>query len=107
MQALSSSNVQGGIAGLAATFALSALTHAGYIALAAGVLGLPEATVAAAAAGIISIVVKVAVTHISELQSADEILKTLESVKTYSAPSDFPLAPPAQTTTSNINEVPK
>lgn len=79
----SNSNVQGGIAGLAASAIVGALSHAGYLAGAAAFVGFPEASIALVLTIIVGTIVNVGVTHISELKNADEIIKTLQSVKTY------------------------
>lgn len=77
----SSSNIKGGLAGLAATLAVGYLTHAGYLAIAASFLALPVPTVAVAITGIIGTLANVAITHISELKTADAILKSIQSIK--------------------------
>jgi hypothetical protein len=91
----SSSNLQGGLAGLATTLIMGALTHAGYLAIVASALGLPEATLAVAATGVIGVLAKVAVTHISELKNADAILNSLQSIKiTQEYPGETPSSTP-------------
>ena len=86
----SSANLTGGIAGLVASLAVGALTHAGYLAIAAAAIGVPEATLVVVATGIVGMAANVAVTHVAELKNADNVIKALQSVKTYSSPSDFP-----------------
>jgi hypothetical protein len=100
----STSNLQGGLAGLAATLAVGFLTHAGYIAIAAAAVGIPEASMAVVATGIIATIAKVAVSHIAELKEADGLIKSVQDLvpNTYSAPSDFPNPPPV-VTPNNLN----
>ena len=100
----SNSNLQGGIAGIAATVAVGVLTNSGYLALAAAAIGCPEATVAVVATGIIGAAASVAVSHISELQSMDSLIKAMQSVKTYSDPTDFPNPPPQKPSSNNLTQ---
>ena len=90
----SSSNIQGGIAGLATTLIVGALTHYGYLAIAASAVGLPEATLAVVAAGVIGTVANVAITHVAELKNADAILKSLQSIQ---ITQEYPGATPSST----------
>ena len=101
----STTNLQGGLAGLATTLAMAYLTQAGYLGVAASALGLPVATAAVVATGIIGLVAKVVVSHIAELGEADRLIKAVEASipKTYSAPNDFPNAPNETPTPNNLN----
>lgn len=83
-------NLSGTLAGVAATFAVGALAHAGYLATAAAFLGQPEATVSLLAMAVIGGIVNYGVTHVAAMKQLNDLYDALPTIKTYSAPSDFP-----------------
>ncbi len=100
----SSSNIVGGLAGIVAAVGVGLLTKAGYLALAATAVGVPEATMAVVATGVIGMAVNVGVTHIAELKNADDIVKEIQAniPNTYSSPTDYPNAPNQNPSKSNL-----
>lgn len=80
----SSTNIKGGLAeglvGIVTTLAVGGLTKAGYVAVAASFLGVPEASIIAAAATLIGVLVNVGVTHIAELREADDFIKAFHAM---------------------------
>ena len=85
-------NLAGTLAGVAATMAVGFLTHAGYLALAAAAIGVPEATMSVVAMAVIGGAVNFGVTHIATLKTIDNIYQAIPTIHTYAEyPGDAPL----------------
>ena len=97
----SSSNLQGGLAGLAATLAIGYLTQAGYLATIAVTIGIPQATLAVVLTGIIGAIANVAITHIAELRNINNLVAEVQQLKSY---QQYPNDPTSSGTTSNVNK---
>lgn len=82
-----SGNMQGTLAGVAATVAVGLLSQAGYLTIACAAIGLPEATVSLMAMAIVGGIANYAVTHIAAVKTLNDLYAALpETVDTY--PSD-------------------
>ena len=97
-----SGNLSGTLAGAAATLAVGALEHAGYLTAAAAFCGLPEATVGLLAMAVVGGMANYAVTHYAGLATLNKLYAALP--QTYSAPTDYPEVPPQVPTPNNINK---
>ena len=95
----SNSNLQGGLAGLVASMAVGFLSHAGYLAIAASAIGVPEATMVIVVTGVIGALANVAVTHVAELHSVDSLVKALPT--TY---AEYPSEGAVPGTPNNLNQ---
>ena len=83
-------NLAGTLAGVAATMAVGFLTHAGYLALAAAAIGVPEATMSVVAMAVIGGAVNFGVTHIATLKTIDNIYQAIPTIHTY---AEYPATP--------------
>lgn len=96
----SASNTVGTAGGLLAALAVGLLAKAGYIAILAAAIGMPEATVTTMAVTGIGLLANYAVTHWAEAKNLNDLLASYWPVVQRSFPND----PTATATPNNLNK---
>ena len=97
-------NLSGTLAGVAATVAVGFLSNAGYLAIAATALGVPEATIGVVAMAVVGGAANYAVTHVAAIKTLNDLYAELP--KTYAEyPGDKPLPEVVTNLKNNGNSV--
>ena len=91
-------NLQGTLAGFVATIAVGAISHAGYLAIAASFLGVPEATLCVVAMAVIGGAANYAVTHYAGLKSYADLYAAIPT--TY---QEYPSEKSTEGTPTNLS----
>ena len=95
-------NLLGTLAGVAASLAVGALSHAGYLATAALAVGMPEATMTAIAMAIVGGVVNYGVTHVAAIKSLNDLYAMLPNTYAeYPADKNAPAGSATNLTSGN------